>query len=130
MLDTNVLVSVIVFRSKVMTDMMSIIFSKHRLVLSSYVIEELKQVVARKFGEKLLALEEFLFALPYEFVYTPELMNRELFSIRDPADYPVLYSAIVEDVDILITGDRDFAEIDVEKPEIVTPSEFVKKYGG
>lgn len=55
MLDTNVLVSVIVFRSKVMTDMMSIIFSKHRLVLSSYVIEELKQVVARKFGEKLLA---------------------------------------------------------------------------
>lgn len=51
MLDTNVLVSVIVFRSKVMTDMMSIIFSKHRLVLSSYVIEELKQVVARNLGK-------------------------------------------------------------------------------
>ena len=38
MLDTNVLISVIIFKSKVMTDMMSIVLTKHRLVLSSYVI--------------------------------------------------------------------------------------------
>ena len=129
MLDTNVLISVIIFKSKVMTDMMSIVLTKHRLVLSSYVIEELKQVVARKFEGKSRALEEFLSALPYEFVYTSDLMDQELFTIRDPADYPVLYSAITEDVDILITGDKDFADVDVEKPEIVTPAEFVEKYG-
>lgn len=114
MLDTNVLISVIVFKSKVMTNMMSIIFTNHRLVLSSYVINELKQVVARKFEEKSLVLEEFLSALLYEFVYTPDLMDKELFVIRDPADYPVLYSALVEDVDILITGDKDFADVDIE----------------
>ncbi len=68
--------------------------------------------------------------MPYEFVYTPVLTDQELFSIRDPADYPVLYSAIVEDVDVLISGDKDFAEVEVEKPEIVTPSEFMEKYGG
>ena len=34
-----------------MTDMMSIVLTKHRLVLSSYVIEDLKQVVARKLKE-------------------------------------------------------------------------------
>ena len=86
MLDTNVLISVIIFKSKVMTDMMSIVLTKHRLVLSSYVIEELKQVVARKFEGKSRALEEFLSALPYDFVYTPDLMDQELFTIRDPAD--------------------------------------------
>ncbi|MGI6166293.1 MAG: putative toxin-antitoxin system toxin component, PIN family [Limnochordia bacterium] len=129
MLDTNVLISIIIFRSQILTDMMALVLTEHRLVLSSYVIEELKQVVARKFEEKSVVLEVFLQALPYEFVYTPELMDQTLFSIRDPADYPVLYSAIVEDVDILITGDKDFAAVEVEKPEIVTPSEFVEKYG-
>lgn len=58
------------------------------------------------------------------------LTSQELFSIRDPADYPVLYSAIVEDVDVLISGDKDFAEVEVDKPEIVTPAEFIEKYGG
>lgn len=80
-----------------MTDMMALVLTEHRLVLSSYVIEELKQVVACKFNEKTAVLEIFLQALPYEFVYTPELTDQDLFSIRDPADYPVLYSAIVED---------------------------------
>ena len=91
--------------------------------MSSYVIEELKQVVAFK----LAALEVFLQALPYEFVYTPTMMDQELFQYT--ADYSVLYSAIVEDVDILITGDKDFAEVEVEKSEIVTPADFVGKYG-
>lgn len=60
--------------------------------------------MARKFDEKSEALELFLQALPYEFVYTPELRDQDLFSIRDPADYPVLYSAIIEEVDVLISG--------------------------
>ncbi|MGI6623931.1 MAG: PIN domain-containing protein [Limnochordia bacterium] len=47
MLDTNVLISIIVFRSQSLTDMMALVLTEHRLVLSSYVIEEVKQVVAR-----------------------------------------------------------------------------------
>lgn len=130
MLDTNVLISIIVFKSQVLTAMMDSILAEHRLVLSSYVIEELKLVVTRKFQGKSEALEIFLQALPYEFVYTPELMDRSLFSIRDRGDYPVLYTAIIENVDILITGDKDFSDVDVEKPEILSPSEFVARYGG
>ena len=51
-----------------------------------------------------------------------------LFYIRDIKDYPVLYTAILEDVDVLVTGDRDFADIDIEKPEIMTPTEFIEKF--
>ena len=40
MLDTNVLISIIVFRSQSLTDMMALVLTEHRLVLSSYVIEE------------------------------------------------------------------------------------------
>lgn len=59
MFDTNVLISIIVFRSQSLTDMMALVLSEHQLVLSSYVIEELKQVVARKFNERSEALELF-----------------------------------------------------------------------
>ena len=40
----------------------------------------------------------------------------------------MLYSAISADVDILITGDKDFSAVEVEKPEILTPSQFNEKY--
>jgi hypothetical protein len=56
--------------------------------------------------------------LPYELAYTPEHPKPGLFEIRDEKDYPVLYSAITEDVDVFITGDRDFDGLDLEKPEI------------
>lgn len=128
MFDTNVLISAIVFKSKMMNKMLEIILSEHKLVLSSYVIEELKQVVSRKFEGKSMALDEFLTALPYEFVYTPDVMDKELFEIRDDKDYPVLYTAIIEDVDILITGDKDFAGVVIEKPEILTPADFLIRY--
>ncbi|MFA7412570.1 MAG: putative toxin-antitoxin system toxin component, PIN family [Tissierellaceae bacterium] len=128
MLDTNVLISVFVFKSKILNKVIETIVLEHRLVLSSFVVDELKQVVDRKFANKLRDLDEFLTVLPYELVYTPEIMDESLFEIRDKMDYPVLYTAIIEDVDILVTGDKDFSEVDVEKPEILTPNEFLEKY--
>ena len=55
-------------------------------------------------------------------------MKENLFTIRDINDYPILYTAIIDNVDILITGDKDFLNIDIEKPEILTPTDFLIKY--
>lgn len=108
--------------------MMECIFTKHQLVLSSYVVDELKSVVKRKFPKRELAINKLLMMMSFEYVYTPSEIERNLFEIRDVKDYPVLYTAMVEDVDILITGDKDFLDIDIEKPEIMNPSEFMEKY--
>ena len=62
--------------------------------------------------------------LSYELVYTPCHMQGNLFEIRDKNDYPVLYTAIVENIDIFITGDKDFLVLDVDMPEIVTRRNF------
>jgi predicted nucleic acid-binding protein len=32
------------------------------------------------------------------------------------------------DVDILITGDKDFMDVVTEKPELLTPAQFLQKY--
>jgi len=97
-----------------------------RLVLSSFVVEELEKVTERKFPSKKDAIDRFLTKLSYEMVYTPHRMKGGLFEIRDVKDYPVLYTAIVEDVDVLITGDKDFQKIEIEKPDIMTPKEFIE----
>ena len=128
MLDTNVLISALLFPSQRMTTMMDCILSKHELILSSYVVEELKLVAKKKFPKKCHAMEALLLTMNYELVHTPEKIKENLFYIRDVKDYPVLYTAIHEDVDILISGDKDFAEIYLERPEILTPAQFMEKY--
>ncbi len=128
MLDTNVLISALLFPGSKVDSLMNCIFTKHQLVLSSYVVEELKNVFKRKFPNKEQVINKLLVTMSYEFVYTPSDLEEGLFDIRDIKDYPVLYTAIIEDVDILITGDKDFKGIDIEKPEIMTPTEFVEYY--
>ena len=101
---------------------------EHQLVFSSYIVEELKDVVSRKFVNKVGVVDTLLAKMNYEYVYTPDILDETLFEIRDVKDYPVLYTAVLEDVDILVTGDNDFSNVDVDKPEILTPAEFVERY--
>ena len=128
MIDTNVILSALLFPSERMNRLMEHLTKKCDLVLSSYVVDELLEVTRRKFKNKVDAVDALLSQLPYELVYTPKQPKAGLFEIRDEKDYPVLYSAITEDVDVFITGDKDFADIDIEKPEILTPSDFLEKY--
>ena len=128
MLDTNVLFSMILFSGKSFEKLFAHITEHHTLVLSTFVISELKFVTERKFPERLQFIDRFLSELSYELVYTPDNMDYSLFQIRDINDYPVLYSAIISNVDILITGDLDFKNVDIEHPEIMTPREDIECY--
>ena len=54
-------------------------------------------------GKKIL--EQFFYELPFELVYTPKELNAEEFpSVRDTKDFPILATAIMENVDVLVTG--------------------------
>jgi len=128
MIDTNVLLSALLFPGQRMNALIDKITSEHQLVLSSYVVDELMNVTRRKFKSKVDAVDLLLSQLPYELIYTPKQPKPGLLEIRDEKDYPVLYSAITEDVDVFITGDRDFDGLDLEKPEIISPAGFLEKY--
>jgi len=128
MLDTNILISAIVFRNKKIYEVIEYIILHHELVLSSFVVDELRSVINRKFPKKTGPLDEFLTTLSFTLVYTPKLIPSGLFKIRDIYDAPILYTAIIEGIDVLITNDKDFDDVDVEKPEIMTIIEFEKIY--
>ncbi len=128
MLDTNILVSVIFFPSDSTRRFITDICYNHEIVLCDYVLEELRLVVERKFPSKKEALESFFNELPFELVHTPGNLNLERYpSVRDQKDSPILATAILEDVDIFITGDKDFLVLKVERPIIITMAEFEER---
>lgn len=45
--------------------------------------------------------------------------------IRDAKDQPILNAAILYDIDILLTGDKDFLSLDMEHPKCMTAAQFL-----
>ena len=128
MLDTNILVSAFVFKSKKMNELIYKLSTGHEIVICSYTIEELKELVDTKFKVTQNDLDEFLKDFPFILVYSPTTVENKLFEIRDKDDYIILHTAIIEDVDVFLTGDKDFNDIDIDKPEIMNTTEFLEKY--
>lgn len=129
MLDTNIFISMIFFPSAQTRYLAKRLTESHHIVVCDYVIEELRMVTDRKFPTKREFLDRFFLELPFELVYTPKILDlNELPEMRDTKDSPILATAIMEGVDVFVTGDKDFLVLDVDMPEIITMAEFLERY--
>ena len=100
------------------------------MVLSDYIVDELIEVVHRKFPNKMDAISRMLKIWNYELICTPQIYYKvEDIIIRDYKDYPMLFVGLSGQIDILVTGDKDFHNLEIKQFEILTPSEFLEKYG-
>ena len=130
MLDTNILISIVIFDSKYLKELLEKICDNYNLVLSSFIIDELNTVIDKKFPNKKEALEKFLYKIPYDLEYIPDtILNDAKIEIRDKNDIPILYSAILADIDILIWGEKDFDNVNLKRPKIMNARTFLEKYG-
>ena len=129
MIDTNIFISMIFFPSAQTRLLAQRLAECHQIVICDYVVEELRLVVERKFPQKRGDLEEFFMELPFDLVHTPKYLDEISYpEIRDVEDAPILAAAMLEDVDVFLTGDKDFLVLDLEMPEIMTMTEFLKRY--
>lgn len=125
LVDTNILISAALFPHGKVAAVFSHILESHTLVISSYSLSECKTVFAKKFPDKKVALDTFLGDFQFELFQTPQEINRTDFpSIRDSKDLPILASAILAEVDILLTGDKDFLGLSLKKPLVFSPSAY------
>jgi predicted nucleic acid-binding protein len=129
MLDTNIIVSAVLFPESALSQRVLEMSDRYSLVISDKVVAELREVMIRKFEDKTQACETFLRKLDFELALTPADTDPDIYpKIRDENDYPILASAIIADVDVFVSGDRDFFAADVERPEIMTIVEFSEVY--
>ena len=121
LVDTNVVISALLFPDSTPSRALRKVLVEDRLVLTAWILDELHEVVARKRADLLPALDEFLAALAFE-VVEPGAVGG---TIADPDDKPILDAALSSEVDVIVTGDRHFLELTLERPEILTPRAYL-----
>jgi predicted nucleic acid-binding protein len=122
MTDTNILFSALLLPESRPAKALFYIIEQHNLILCDYIISELRSVVSRKRPDLLSDIDLFLTNLPYELITAP-LQPGKL--ISDPKDHPILNAAIIADVDIIISGDKHFLELEMEHPQTMSVAEFL-----
>ena len=102
-------------------------FISYHAIVCEQNIDEMKRVFYRKFPARIEALDRFLAAalLVLDVVPVPDEEDSKEGLIRDCLDRPIPRAAIQADVDILLTGDKDFLESGIRAPKIMTPAQFM-----
>jgi putative PIN family toxin of toxin-antitoxin system len=124
MADTNILFSALLFPESRPSKALFHIIDHHNLILCDHIIFELHDVVSRKRPDLLADLDLFIANLPFQLITAP-LQPGKL--ISDPKDHPILNAAIIADVDIIISGDKHFLDLEMERPKTMLVAEFLEQ---
>ena len=123
LIDTNVLFSALVFPNSKPARALLYVADKHEMVLCDRNITEIREILKRKASRFLPDVEVLLAEMSYELI--PAVDHAEKL-IRDAKDQPILNAAIVYDIDIILTGDKDFLSLDMKHPQCMTVAQFLE----
>lgn len=127
--DTNFLVSAILNPTGTVAKAFEkAVSASNTIVISDQNLDELFRIFNRKFPNRLPYLKIFLSeVLPgLTIVRVPEEKNALENLIRDEKDRPLLRAALAEEVDVFLTGDKDFLESGITKPLMIKPAQFLE----
>ena len=119
LIDTNVLISAFVFGGKAGKLFELLFDGNHELFISDYVDSEFKAKLHQKWKDKADTIYSLYRTLPFKFC---DSSPKQIGNLRDKKDIPVLSDAIFYDADIILSGDKDFLEANLEKPQVFSPS--------
>ena len=122
MFDTNILISAMLYPNSTPARALYYAVKIHTLVLSDCNIAEFRRVAGNKFDRTKADIDLFLAELPFVLILAPIAPQK---MITDPKDAPILNAAILADVDIIISGDKHFLSLDIERPKTMTAAEFL-----
>lgn len=126
LVDTNILFSALLFPNSKPAKALLHVAETHDMVLSDRNLSELRDILHRKAPQYLPDAEVLIAELPYELI--PAVDHAEKL-IRDPKDQPILNAAILADVDVILTGDKDFLSLEMDHPQCLTAAQFLEAEG-
>ena len=130
LVDSSTIYSAIVYTGNVM-DLLDLLIEKHTIVLSDYIVEELKRNFKNKLSgkNKNKALKQLKILISNceirkknEYIhYLPQA--RQMISDKDA---PIIACGMLLDIDYLISSDKEFWDVRSEKVTILSPKEAKK----
>lgn len=125
-LDTNILVSALIFGGKPEQVYNLVLEKQITAVISMVLLSELLETLIKKFnfGQKRIEQLERVIKKHFKIVYPKATIN----VIKDDDDNRVLEAAFEGECDYIITGDRDLLDLKIFKNiKIVTPDTFLSE---
>ncbi|MFA7205081.1 MAG: putative toxin-antitoxin system toxin component, PIN family [Saccharofermentanales bacterium] len=124
LIDTNILFSALLYPDSKPAIALLHVAENHEIVICDRNIGELRDILKRKAIKYLPDAEVLIAELPYELIPAVDHAER---LIRDAKDQPILNAAIIADVDMIITGDKDFLCMDIERPRCITAAKYLEE---
>jgi len=126
LLDTNVLISALIFGGRTGRLLDKLFELEHELLVTHYVDQEFKDKLEQKWPDKAKNAYNLFHTMDFIFCdSTAQVMG----ILRDKKDIPVLSDAIYHNVDMILTGDRDFLDEELEKPLVFSPGMLCEYLG-
>lgn len=121
--DTNVLVSAFMAGSSCY-DVIEHSIDEHEIYYTAFVIDEFKRVFRNDFGYPEAVINELVRFITKFFIKGKTASTVENVC-RDSNDNQVLADTVVNDIEIIITGDKDLLDLKTYKGiKIITPREY------
>jgi predicted nucleic acid-binding protein len=124
MVDSNVIISAVYNPSSKPAAAVRGVCENHELVLCEHIIAECHDVVGRKFPQHAPMLVRLFATLGYTLAAAPQ--GGAVLPV--PKDAPILNAAIAGDVDIIISGDAHFLNLELQRPKVMTPAQYIEMY--
>lgn len=126
--DTNILYSAYVRNSYQFVSMMKWVMINHEAVITEYIASEAMRNTSLKAPNSVSAVAAFLLSPNLEYIASLPRDPDAYPQIRDPKDQPILNAAIDNDVDIIITGDKHFHALVLDRPRIMYAADFIAEF--
>ncbi|MDR3330355.1 MAG: putative toxin-antitoxin system toxin component, PIN family [Mycoplasmataceae bacterium] len=128
LLDTNILISTFALHSTSIKNLLDLCIEKgHKLFIDDYCMNELNDVLTKKFFDiqKNVSTINSIMDLPsVSFVFTDPSKKCSR-NVRDAKDERVISSALANQMDVLLTGDKDLLTLKNAKIPILNPASLM-----
>ena len=129
-IDTNILISAIVFDRKELELITSSINKKYKIYISEHILEEASRVIKKKFPENMKMFEKFIRISKIEIIIKKVYENeiKKYIDIRDKYDTHVIACASAFRCDFIISGDKDVLSYEHHDIKIMNSADFIKLF--
>lgn len=127
LLDTSFLYSALFHPNPQFNAILDFVFAEHTVLIPEYVADEIVRKAIQRRPDALDAVYAFLRTARIDNVTQDEVPDSQITN-RDINDQQILDAAIHHDVEVLISSDKDFAALEIDRPRIFRPRAFYDEF--